>query len=101
MTEWQPIETAPKGELPIWVGHSGSIYVAIWRNDRWTDYFMLMHTRTGDRPGDEPTHWMPLPEPPKQEAWWCGDCGTPVAGKEADCPKCGPLTGRRSLNCPF
>jgi hypothetical protein len=59
MTEWQPIETAPKdGTLIIVPGG-----LAYWRNDEgW-------HTVTGeDWPGKpirwEVTHWMPLPEPP-------------------------------------
>ena len=27
--------------------------------------------------------------------WWCGDCGTVVAGPDAACPKCGPAKSMR------
>lgn len=29
------------------------------------------------------------------ETWWCGDCGSVVAGPDAACPKCGPAKGMR------
>jgi len=64
MSEWQPIETAPKNgkEILCWVGsgytgghlmlsyikNNGTNYWGDWDLDRW-----------------EPTHWMPLSEPPK------------------------------------
>lgn len=59
MTEWQPIETAPKDGTPILVCDKGPYaYVAEW----------FQHSRTwigADKMYWEPTHWMPLPEPPK------------------------------------
>jgi hypothetical protein len=59
MSEWQPIDTAPGGELLIACPIAkGGYYFAIARrgsSGQWRD---------GD--GDHsPTHWMPLPEPPK------------------------------------
>jgi hypothetical protein len=82
MTEWQPIETAPKDGKSIlvhdnvapglaagvaiecWAGNTD--VAAWWENEdagsgRWICYM--------DRPQDPelhftPTHWMPLPEPP-------------------------------------
>jgi rubrerythrin len=32
---------------------------------------------------------------PTAETWWCGDCGSVVAGLNAACPKCGPARGMR------
>lgn len=60
MSEWQPISTAPKDLTVILVwdmsGRTGEIELAYWERDRWSNYegFTI-----------EPTHWMPLPEPPK------------------------------------
>lgn len=61
---WQPIETAPKDFTPILVFIPGTwelphmIHVAFWKKDGFRlqdeDHFIV-----------EPTHWMPLPEPPK------------------------------------
>jgi hypothetical protein len=66
--EWQPIETAPKGEP-----------VLIWAKE-WNEWGMFVaklckHDGTWDLQGatgyewessfDTPTHWMPLPVPPK------------------------------------
>lgn len=78
MTKWQPIETAPKDGTEIlgiyayrnsspdyalicwngksWVGMCDGYRCIESQGDTWTDY-------------NEPfcTHWMPLPEPPKEE----------------------------------
>ena len=64
MTEWQPIETAPKIDekriLVVWLGHvqiaSWNAKVSKWQEDCYGDF-------TVD--DDEVTHWMYLPEPPK------------------------------------
>lgn len=65
MSEWQPIETAPK---------DGSRYLIYTKADeRWgAEYFVAewngnCHSPDGDVRGygdDEATHWMPLPPPP-------------------------------------
>lgn len=56
---WQPIETAPKDgtEILTWDGQDAKILR--WALGRWDDW--------GEMPGAllPPTHWMPLPEPPK------------------------------------
>lgn len=63
MSEWQPIETAPKdGTYILGYGehdHRGHYIDAIhWWHDRWTIEWMSGFQR--------PTHWMPLPAPPKR-----------------------------------
>lgn len=57
--DWQPIETAPKDETRVLLAKKGvhSMHTAFWRGGIWhcgnLQYF------------NSPTHWMPLPEPPK------------------------------------
>ena len=56
MNKWQPIETAPSN-TPILVYADGGYFVAVYILDpypHWKGRWFL-----------EPTHWMPLPEPPK------------------------------------
>lgn len=57
--EWQPIETAPKDGTQILLGKvGGSMIVGFWNGYAWDD---------GDFDSNVswPSHWMPLPEPPK------------------------------------
>lgn len=70
MSEWQPIETAPKDGAPFlacmdWrVDDLGKCCVIRWRapiSSRSPGQWLSI-------PGDwsyRPTHWMPLPEPPQ------------------------------------
>ena len=72
---WQPIENAPQDGT--WVllagGHEygdepvGPCVVGHWVADSYGDgYWAYAYWDSGWRSGyDEPTHWMPLPEPPK------------------------------------
>lgn len=59
---WQPIETAPKDGTqvqvfcPTYFQGKGGITWAVWLNGGWLD----AQVRRCD-----PTHWMPLPTPPK------------------------------------
>jgi hypothetical protein len=63
--KWQPIDTAPQ---------NGSVILVFCRDEVWVAYFIhsfggrfIAHDR---RPGYlilHPTHWQPLPEPPKGE----------------------------------
>jgi len=58
MSEWQPIKTAPAGDdlLLAWV-ETGEMRVGYFNGNSW-----LCDAVSFDF---EPTHWMPLPEPPK------------------------------------
>lgn len=73
MTDWQPIETAPKDFTRIlvcWASKHGrmmnsSCSIVYWaaHAEKWVD------ERGGYWGGDySPTHWMPIPPPPKETA---------------------------------
>lgn len=60
---WQPIKTAPKDGTSIlghWAGgqYDCSIQVVKWHKECWWE-------PNEDFPRSNPTHWMPLPDPPK------------------------------------
>lgn len=75
--QWQPIETAPKDNR-ILLGWVVGIFTGIncvigrWNNDSyakkprpyWTHDLERLTTVYGTR-SNQPTHWMPLPEPPE------------------------------------
>jgi hypothetical protein len=66
MTQWQPIETAPKDGTPILVYMEESIIEAEWKYEQWWPVVLPSHgCGCCSHDNDEPTHWMPLPEPPK------------------------------------
>lgn len=61
MSEWQTIDTAPKHGRPI-IGYAPQpanvpggqeVGETWWQGDKWACF-----------PICQPTHWMPLPEPP-------------------------------------
>jgi hypothetical protein len=60
MNEWLPIETAPKDGTDVLVYGHGVIRTAIWDGKtgafRVNAYAFVVI---------DPTHWQPLPEPPK------------------------------------
>lgn len=70
---WRPIETAPRGTLrgsseTLILGHSEKKWI---RFGRWyAQVRCWYYSGTNERSqyaqvrGDDPTHWMPLPEPP-------------------------------------
>lgn len=66
-TEWRPIETAPNGKVRLW-----------WKDEDWKGYMSDEIDQRGNRVwyvytgkncimAADPTHWMPLPEPPTTE----------------------------------
>lgn len=59
MSEWQPIETAPKDTyVLLWCDEASDVPMVGYFGNRWE----LAHA---DGDPFMPTHWMPLPEPPK------------------------------------
>lgn len=62
--DWQPIETAPKDGSRVLInrkGYAEPICVG-WYSQDWKEWKSV--------PGEwswKPTHWMPLPDPPKSE----------------------------------
>jgi hypothetical protein len=69
MSEWLPIETAPKDGTQFLVVNDRGIFVVSWDKDGpdnclddfwhvWSGKFWM------DLRGMEPTHWMPLPDRP-------------------------------------
>ena len=68
MSEWQPIETAPKDGTDILVMTGETMHVVRWINIHGGfDYWAVDDNKHGPFTlrGKAPTHWMPLPEPPK------------------------------------
>lgn len=63
MSEWQPIDTAPKESGNILVFVPPRFITLGWHaeGDGWMDATCPEHAG----PEIDPTHWLPLPEPPK------------------------------------
>ena len=68
MSEWQPIETAPKDGTACLVTYDGIVVPARWRLSRISKNLFGWHLDNWSDLDIEfamnPTHWMPLPEPP-------------------------------------
>lgn len=76
MSEWQPIETAPKDGtvIIVWTNHD-EVEVTSWYQTKGygyepvpgTEFFREVRGKVlyEGWNGNTPTHWMPLPEPPK------------------------------------
>jgi hypothetical protein len=69
MSDWQPIETAPKdgSAILLWPG------AKIWTDQMtpaigWYARGFGWTCSSAGASGDIATHWMPLPEPPRVEA---------------------------------
>jgi len=73
MSGWLPIETAPKDgtKIIVYCKHMGVVGPSYWDADRyskrpipyWTNYGEILWGKKRTR-FDQPTHWMPLPQPP-------------------------------------
>lgn len=75
MSEWQPIETAPRDGTRIMLGNEHGVWMADWRpvyqsgykpDNPWASA-MLNHDHIANRREcySKATHWLPLPEPPE------------------------------------
>ena len=64
---WQPIETAPTDGTEVLVYARGSYAVAFWSGKEWRDMGDIGWAGMYGDDGNQPTHWMPLPEPPNVE----------------------------------
>ena len=70
LTEWQPIETAPKDGTKL-IGYSGGRVSVIFYGEYYLNQFVwftggTLPTMNAEPQIFEPTHWMPSPETPKE-----------------------------------
>jgi len=68
MSNWQPIETAPRDGTPFlgairWGDHDWEILRMCWQ-DHTSNFVDATYAPFSDDQ-EQPTHWMPLPEPPR------------------------------------
>lgn len=66
--EWKPIETAPKDGSRFLAGvdrASGFLQYVAWWDDEFSDWVITSSLTNIICP--TPSHWMPLPEPPKEQ----------------------------------
>jgi hypothetical protein len=70
MSEWQPIETAPKDGTPFdaWVPDAFGGRRMTGLSFNWRGKLRQHGLLTAKELPRWPTHWMPLPEPPSLEA---------------------------------
>lgn len=77
VNEWQPIETAPRDGVPILL-HGGNLSGEFYLNRRnkgcvigffadGKQYWICSNTDYYEVEIEHPTHWMPLPQPPKEK----------------------------------
>ena len=63
MSEWRPIDTAPKDEPIIVYVQSGRIWAAQVSSENGNCYMLKLDGRPIML---RASHWMPMPEPPEQ-----------------------------------
>jgi hypothetical protein len=74
MVDWQPIETAPRGypldggSIMLW-GPQMSVGIGWWNDEPGAgmEPYWANNCQIGHDDYCEPTHWAPLPEPPKSQ----------------------------------
>lgn len=71
MSEWQPIETAPKNASEIILGDEGCSYSGFWcaAKNYWGEIGWYEESNRGGSYSAhplQPTHWQPLPKPPNK-----------------------------------
>lgn len=64
MSQWHPIETAPRDGKPF-LAYDGRAVAEVYWAKPWAEF---VYTLSGGTYGTRPTHWMPLPEAPKEPA---------------------------------
>lgn len=66
--EWQPIETAPKTGVRLLAafprGGEWRVDIVTWFDDHWRSIAMAFVNGDRRMRREQPTHWMPLPQPP-------------------------------------
>lgn len=67
MAEWQPIKTAPKDGTAIlgWSEEMEEVMSIVWVDDRGGSWRISSCSSMELGSWGQPTHWMPLPAPPK------------------------------------
>jgi len=64
---WMPIESAPRDDTEVLLAgmeyNEIRIAVCSWTGKEWLSNFCIDHYKTFK----SPTHWQPLPQPPKEE----------------------------------
>jgi hypothetical protein len=87
MSEWQPIETAPKDGTDIIVSDSGELVSVAFFCEDTEMWFDSMNHNGYDHTVRNPTHWMPLPAPPHMSLKPCPKCGKkqPMGDKCVEC----------------
>lgn len=66
MSEWQPIETAPRDGTEILCCECVEIFIGFWSGNNVDGYWDSYEEGAHYIDSYSPTHWMPLPEPPKE-----------------------------------
>lgn len=75
MDSWQPIETAPKNEdAPVLLACGDKVIFGLWDKRGWNTwdrvpcwYDATSHGAAGFCKRVYPTHWCPLPAPPRAQ----------------------------------
>ncbi len=72
---WSGIESAPRDGTRVLLWMDGSIYFGSWFNNKAYPTISRWKVEVPPSWQDQPTHWLPLPSPPKNSAEGHPDCG--------------------------